>query len=250
MRRTAAPRRWTAGAALALTLAACTSTSSSQPGPEQRTASPTVFAASSLTNVFAAVNQVFITNNHKKATFSFAGSQDLVAQIANGAPADVIATADATTMSSVASQLVAPAQVFARNRLVIVTARGNPHHVRALADLANSKLAVVLADPTVPAGKYAAQALQAARVTVHAKSLELDVRSVLTKVELGEADAGIVYATDALAGKGKVSAIPIPGGPVASYEIGALDNAGVAFVDLVLSGPGQAVLHRYGFVAP
>jgi molybdate transport system substrate-binding protein len=193
---------------------------------------------------------VFIKRDHKKATFSFAGSQDLVAQIANGAPADVIATADATTMGAVASQLVAPAQVFARNRLVIVTARGNPHHVRTLADLANRKLAVVLADPTVPAGKYAAQALMAAHVTVHAKSLELEVRSVLTKVELGEADAGIVYATDALAGKGKVSAVPIPGGPVASYEIGALDSAGRAFVDLVLSAQGQAVLLHYGFLAP
>jgi molybdate transport system substrate-binding protein len=247
--RPGAPLRWASIAALTVVLGACSSTSSSEPGPGQRELFPTVFAASSLTDAFGGINQA-LAHQGSKATFSFAGSQALVAQIANGAPADVIATADATTMSTVASHLVAPAQVFARNRLVIVTARGNPHRVTSLSDLANPKLAVVLADPTVPAGKYAAQALAAAHVTVHPKSLELEVRSVLTKVELGEADAGIVYATDALAGEGKVTAVPLAGGPVASYEIGAVDNAGRAFVRFVLSAPGQSVLQHFGFLPP
>lgn len=203
--------------------------------------SVTVFAAASLTDAFNAIGAA-----HTK--FSFAGSQVLVQQIQDGAPADVLATADTTTIGQVSDQLESAPQTFARNTLVIVTAPGNPKHLRTLADLA--KVQVVLADPSVPAGKYAAQALQDAHVSVHPRSLELDVRSVLTKVEVGEADAGIVYVTDAKSAGAKVSSTPIANSPVATYQIGALDKQGEAFVTDVLSPTGQAVLHRYGFLSP
>ena len=202
----------------------------------------TVFAAASLTDAFKALGRT-------GARFSFAGSQDLVSQIQNGAPADVIATADTTTIGQVADQLESPPQTFARNTLVIVTAPGNPTHVSTLADLAKSGVQVVLADPSVPAGKYAAQALKDAHVTLHPRSLELDVRSVLTKVEVGEADAGIVYVTDAKSVGSKVSSTPIADSPVATYQIGALDKDGEAFVHAVLSADGQSVLRRFGFLS-
>ncbi|HEU5034183.1 MAG TPA: molybdate ABC transporter substrate-binding protein [Mycobacteriales bacterium] len=208
----------------------------------------TVFAASSLTDAFPAVAAAYRrTPDGGPARFSFAGSQELVAQISNGAPADVIATADNTTMRRITARLVAPPQTFAHNQLVIVTRPGNPHHIRSLADLAAPGIVVVLAAPVVPAGNYAQIALDRARVHVSPKSLETDVRGVLTKVELGEADAGIVYRTDALAAAGKVHAVPIPDAPTAAYEIGALDRAGRGFVDFVLSAAGQQVLRRFGF---
>ncbi len=208
----------------------------------------TVFAAASLTDVFPAVARAFAA--HAAAAeprFSFAGSQSLAAQVANGAPADVLATADAATIATVAGELASPARTFAHNGLVIVTTAGNPRHISRLADLADPDLVVVLADPSVPAGHYAAQALATAGVDVSPRSLELDVRSVLTKVELGEADAGIVYRTDARAAADEVDAVPIPDAPTATYRIGALDDRGRAFVDFVLSARGQAVLRTFGF---
>jgi molybdate transport system substrate-binding protein len=203
-----------------------------------------VFAAASLTDAFPAVARLAATAH---PTFSFAGSQELVAQIRNGAPADVVATADAATMDEVAGGLVDPPQTFAHNRLVIVTAPGNPRHIAGLSDLADPGLDVVLADPSVPAGHYATAALADAGVHVSPRSLELDVRSVLTKVELGEADAGIVYRTDAQSAGDRVAAVSIARAPTATYRIGALDDAGRSFVQLVLSPRGQAVLRRFGF---
>jgi molybdate transport system substrate-binding protein len=223
---------------------------SSSGGESSNGGSVTVFAASSLTNAFGDIGKADKSNGRGTATFSFAGSQVLVQQIQDGAPADVIATADTTTMSQVADQLLSPAKTFARNTLVIVTAAGNPKHIKTLADLAKSSVKVVLADPSVPAGKYAAQALSDAHVTVHPRSLELDVRSVLTKVEIGEADAGIVYVTDAKTAGSKVASIPVPDSPIASYQIGALDSQGEAFVQDVLSSAGEDVLETYGFRSP
>ena len=240
-------RRCVASALLALVVIGCSGTSSTSP---QSTSHVTVFAASSLTDAFGAIGKSFNANPAQHVTFSFAGSQDLVAQIQNGAPADVIATADTATIGQVADELVSPAKTFARNTLVIVTAPGNPKHLKSLADLAYPKLQVVLADPTVPAGKYAAQALSAAHVKVHPRSLELEVRSVLTKVEVGEADAGIVYVTDAKSAGSKVASVPVPNSPIALYAIGALDDKGEAFIDDVLSRQGQSALRRYGFLLP
>jgi molybdate transport system substrate-binding protein len=207
-----------------------------------------VFAAASLTNVFAAEAAAFAQRSGQRVTFSFAGSQALVAQVRQGAPADVVATADLPTMAKLPGG--SAARVFARNRLVIVTARGNPKHVSGLADLARSDLVVVLAARAVPAGHYAAEALASAGVTVHAKSLEDNVRGVLTKVQLGEADAGVVYASDAKSAGRDVTALPIPDAPVASYPVLVLHASGQAFADFLLSAEGQAILARYDFLPP
>lgn len=250
-RRRWRPRRLLGVAAAAVTaLAGCASATSAR-GSGTSADGLTVFAASSLTDTFPALARSFAERGAGAGavTFSFAGSQELVAQISHGAPADVVATADPQTMRTVADELVGPARTFAHNELVIVTAAGNPHHVETLRDLADPHLTVVLADPSVPAGHYAAQALHDAGVDVRARSLELDVRSVLTKVALGAADAGIVYRTDAESAGEKVATVPIPGAPRASYEIGALDAAGRSFVTFVLSPAGRAQLRRFGFAA-
>ena len=237
-------------AAGALALAA--GCSGSSPGParitEHKTVRLTVFAASSLTNAFSAEAAAFAQKTGDQTTFSFAGSQELVAQLQQGAPADVVATADLQTMAKVPG--ASAARVFARNRLVIVTGAGNPKHVTGLADLARSDVVVVLAAAKVPAGRYAAQALAKANVVVHAKSLEDNVRGVLTKVQLGEADAGIVYASDAKSAAKNVTTIRIPDSPIASYPALAVHPAGQAFIDFLLSPQGQAILARYGFLPP
>jgi molybdate transport system substrate-binding protein len=208
----------------------------------------TVFAASSLTNVFTEFGQAYESATGDAVTFSFAGSQDLVNQVQQGAPADVIATADTDTMDRVAGELADDYTVFARNTLVIVVPPGNPKHVRGLADLAD--LDVILADPSVPAGRYAAQALDDAGVSVKPKSLELEVRSVLTKVELGEADAGIVYATDAASAGSQVAAVTIANSPSANYAVAAVNADGKLFAELVTSAQGAQILQHYGFIPP
>jgi molybdate transport system substrate-binding protein len=233
--------------ALAVVMAGCGGTNSVA-GPRSNGGTVTVFAASSLTDAFTAEAKAFERKTATHVRFSFAGSQELVTQVQQGAPADAVATADTATMSTAADSLVDPARPFARNTLVIAVADGNPRHINGLSDL--TKVTVVLADPSVPAGKYAAQALTDAHVSIHPKSLELDVRSVLTKVELGEADAGIVYATDARSAATKVSAVPIADSPVAVYPIGALTARGTAFAAYVRSPAGLAILHRFGFLPP
>ena len=210
----------------------------------------TVFAAASLTNAFTAEAAAYERQSHVHVRFSFAGSQDLVAQLNEGAPADAVATADAATLGKLTVHLTGATAVFARNRLVIVTAPGNPKHIATAADLAKPGVVVVLAAPAVPAGKYAAKALQAAHVTVHPKSLEDNVRGVLTKVELGEADAGIVYVTDAKSAGTKVGTVALPTSPVATYPAAALDARGQGFVDFLVSQAGQAILARFGFLPP
>jgi molybdate transport system substrate-binding protein len=211
----------------------------------------TVFAASSLTDAFTDIGEAYETaHSGAKVTFSFAASSDLVQQVQQGAPADVIATASTKTMDQVSKELTDPARPFARNKLVIVTEAGNPKHISSLADLAKGDVVVVLAAVGVPAGDYARQALTDAHVTVHPKSLEDNVRGVLTKVELGEADAGIVYVTDALVAGKKVSSTPIASAPIATYPVGAVKATGQSFVDFVLSPQGQQILARYGFLAP
>ena len=188
------------------------SPSASPTAASKLTGSLTVLAAASLTEAFndtkASLEKEYSGLN---LTYSFAGSQALVTQVMNGAPADVIATADQTTMQKlVTASLVETPTVFARNKLEIVVAPGNPKAIKGLSDLAATGLTVVLADPSVPAGKFAAQALQKAGVTVTPKSLELDVKSVLQKVAMGEADAGIVYVTDVTAAGTTVAGVDNP----------------------------------------
>lgn len=216
-------------------------------GPTQRTL--TVFAASSLTKAFTAEGMAFQKSHPGvHVRFSFAGSQSLVAQVKQGAPADVLATADTSSMAAAG---LGGARIFARNSLAIVTAPGNPRHVNGLADLARPGLRVVLSGPTVPVGKAAAKALAAAGVTVHPVSLEQDVKGVVTKVRLGEADAGITYVTDVKAATGSVAGTPLPGisnsYPVAVVKPG---STAAAFTDFLLAPQGQSILTSYGFLPP
>lgn len=233
---------------LPLLLAGCSDSSSSKPA-QRRTI--TVFAAASLTKAFQAEGKAFEAGHHNlSVAFSFAGSQSLVAQIQQGAPASVLATADAATSLKVKDQLAGTPAVFAHNELAIVTAPGNPRHLTSLADLSRPGLKVVLAGPTVPVGKAAARALTAAKVTVTPVSLEDAVTGVVTKVRLGEADAGIAYVTD-LAGSTDVGGEPVPGTTTELVistlaGIDAPDDA-AAFIGFVQSAQGQAILTSFGF---
>ncbi len=219
-----------------------------------------VFAAASLTESFRALGEAFArAHAPARAEFSFAGSPALVAQIESGAPADVIATADAATLARLeeSGALADAPAVFARNRLEIAVERGNPKGVKGLADLAREDLVVILCAETVPAGRYAREALKAAGVAVEPKSLEENVKAVLNKVALGEADAGIVYTTDVRSAAGRVAGVAIPDAQntIASYPIALVKRAGAqpgarAFLDFALSAQGQAVLARFGFLPP
>jgi molybdate transport system substrate-binding protein len=152
-----------------------------------------------------------------------------------------------------AGMLSGPAITFAHNKLEIAVAKGNPKHVQTLADLSRVGLVVVLADPSVPVGKYAQQALTKAKVTVRPASLELQVTGVVSKIVLGEADAGIVYVSDVTT-NAKVTGVTIPDeqNVIADYPIAILKSATNAaaaqsFIDLVLSPDGQAILKAAGF---
>jgi molybdate transport system substrate-binding protein len=148
-------------------------------------------------------------------------------------------------------------QVFARNLLQIAVAKGNPHHIAGLADLATPGLIVVLCGETVPCGRYALEAFTKAGVTPPAGSRETDVKAVLSKVALGEADAGIVYVTDVRAASDKVEGVGLPTtqNPSVRYPIAALReaqhaDAAQAFIAFVLSDPGTKILGEYGFLPP
>jgi molybdate transport system substrate-binding protein len=216
-----------------------------------------VFAAASLTAAFNQLGERYAAANPgTRVTFNFAGSQALATQIRQGAPADVFASADVSNMDKV-KDLVSLPQVFASNRLQIVVETGNPKGVKGLADLARGDLKVVLAAPEVPAGRYAGQALDEAGVTVEPVSLEENVKAVVGKVRLGEADAGIVYVTDVTAGGDKVEGVDIPADqnlpatyPIATVKAGEHQRQAQAFVDLVRSAEGQAVLRSFGFLPP
>ena len=228
--------------------------------PPAATGDVMVFAAASLTDAFGEIARLYESQHAgSKITFNFAGSQQLVAQILQDAPADVFASASGAQMKRVTDAKLASAtpSVFARNRLEIAVEPGNPKKIAQLADLARDGLVVVLAAEEVPAGKYAREALKKAGVTVKPASLETDVRAVLSKVMLGEADAGIVYHSDVVAAGDKVVAVAIPAeqNVIASYPIAALAHAphaeaAKAFVALVRSAAGREILAKFGFAAP
>jgi molybdate transport system substrate-binding protein len=242
-------------AAAALGLAACGGGGSGGSGG-QSPAEIKVFAAASLTAAFTELGRRYTAAQGTKVTFNFAGSQALATQIGQGAPADVFASADLDNMAKV-KDLVGTPQSFASNRLAIVVEQGNPRGIRTLDDLAGGDVKVVLAAGEVPAGRYAKQVLDRAGVKVTPVSQEDNVKAVVAKVSLGEADAGIVYVTDVAAGGARVEGVDIPREqnvvatyPIATVKAGKAQDAAQAFMDLVLSGQGQEVLHRYGFLPP
>jgi molybdate transport system substrate-binding protein len=219
--------------------------------------SVTVLAAASLTEAFTKLGRTFESDHPGvKVAFSFGASSTLAQQALDGAPADLLATADEANLQKVVDGGVASdARVFARNRLSILVGKGNPKGVATLADLAKPGLVVVLCAPEVPCGKFGAQVLQQAGVTVTPKSLEENVKGVVSKVSLGEADAGLVYFTDAKAAGDKAEGVSIPDeqNVIAVYPIGRLKQAGsadaaLAFRNFVLSPAGQATLAGYGFL--
>jgi molybdate transport system substrate-binding protein len=231
----------------------------------------TVFAAASLTDAFQVIGKNFEeTTPGTRVTFNFAGSQQLAQQIVQGAPADVFASADAKQMNVVvkAGETVGEApRIFAHNRLVVIYPASNPAKLSRLQDLAKPGVKIILADKAVPVGRYALDFLDKASkdsafgptykdaVLKNVVSYEQDVKAVLSKVELGEADAGIVYTTDAALDTGKVDQIAIPDqlNTIASYPIVAIKASkhvalAEKLVAYILSPDGQAVLAKYGFI--
>jgi molybdate transport system substrate-binding protein len=250
-----------------VTLAAVLVTGSSACGAGSGSAGTgriTVFAAASLTDAFTAVADEFEASNTASAeasrvTLSFAASSELVTQIVEGAPADVFASADRASMDVLVDAGAARGDpvVFATNELAIVVAPGNPEGITGLPDLAGDDLLVVTCAPEVPCGAYARQALGASGVALTPVSLEENVRAVVAKVALGEADAGIVYATDAVAAGDDVDAVAIPDdvNVVAEYPIAVTADArssatATEFLAFVLSERGQEILAGFGFGAP
>ncbi|MFD9499389.1 molybdate ABC transporter substrate-binding protein [Streptomyces sp. NPDC060035] len=217
----------------------------------------TVLAASSLTDVFKTAGAAYEKEHPgTEVTFSFAGSQELAAQVEQGAPADALVTADTRTMDGLKAD-TGTATVVARNRLVIATGEGNPEGIENLGDLADTRLKVVLAAPEVPVGRYSRQILAAQKIDVKPVSQEPNVRAVLSKVGLGEADAGLVYRTDAASATDKVDAIEIPDtqNAIASYPAAALktsknSKAAAAFVSWLSTPEAQKIFQDAGFQRP
>src|SRR6202171_3146481 len=240
-------------------LAACGGSSeATTPSPTPLSGTVSVFAAASLTASFTALGASFQTASPGVTVkFNFAGTPTLVTQIEQGAPADVFASADTVNMDKLTADgyTSGTSRVFARNQLEIVVAPGNPKGIAGLADLAKSGVIYITEGPTVPAGKYSLQALATAGVKVTPKSLETSVTAVISKIELGEADAGIVYTTDVKAAGNKVQGVQIPAANnvIATYPMVAVKgtkNADVAnaFINYVLSSTGQSTLASFGFL--
>ncbi|MFJ4979801.1 molybdate ABC transporter substrate-binding protein [Streptomyces coeruleorubidus] len=250
-----------ASAAALLTLSAC---SSSDPGSGSSSAKPsgtvTVFAAASLEESFKTLGKRFEKEQPgTKVTFNFGGSDTLAASITGGAPADVFAAASTRTMAIVTDEQDAAGSpaTFVRNQLEIATLPGNPDRISSLKDLTKPGLKVVLCDESVPCGTAARKALDAGGLKLTPVSYEQDVKSALTKVELKEADAAVVYKTDVRAAGDKVEGVDFPESAKAvnDYPIALLKNApnpkaAKAFMALVRSAEGQKVLSRAGFLKP
>jgi molybdate transport system substrate-binding protein len=251
--------------ALAVALAAAVGASAAVPAhadaPDQSAVrgSLTVFAASSLTEAFTAIGKSF-ERRYPRAhvTFSFNASSTLVTQIEQGAPADVFASADTATMQQLLDGgRVADhgSLVFTKNRLEIAVERGNPRHIRTLADTVKSGTTLVLCAPEVPCGKFARQAYAKAKVHLPDVPTGANVKDTLTKVTLGEADAAVVYITDVRAAKGSITGVKIPDtqNVVATYPIAPIVGASnpvtaKAFALYVDSSADQRILRRFGFL--
>ncbi len=219
-----------------------------------------VFAASSLMATFTTLATNFEqAHPGVKIVPSYGGSDTLAAQITQGAPVDVFAAASTTTMATVtkAGDGVGTPAVFAKNELEIAVSPSNPDHIASLADVTKSGVKLALCAATVPCGAAATKAFAAAKLTPHPVTLEQDVASVLTKVELGEVDAGIVYQTDVKSAGSKVAGVnfaeaasAINTYPIVVVKTGKNTVAGQEFVNYVVSSAGQQILQAAGFQQP
>ncbi|MGI5136212.1 molybdate ABC transporter substrate-binding protein [Streptomyces sp. CA-106110] len=262
-------------AAALLALSACSSSSDSSSSPKSDSSASTastgssaaklsgtvtVFAAASLKESFTTLGQEFEKQHPgTKVSFNFGGSDTLAASITSGAPADVFAAASPKTMAIVTDKNDAagtPA-TFVRNQLEIATLPGNPDKVASLKDLTKSGLKVVLCDKTVPCGAAAQKALEASNLKLTPVSYEQDVKSALTKVELKEADAAVVYKTDVKAAGDKVQGVEFPESakavndyPIVQLKDAPNAEAAKAFIALVQSAEGRKVLTEAGFLQP
>jgi molybdate transport system substrate-binding protein len=248
-------------AGLALLVTGCGSDSgsgssgSSSGSPAPRTL--TVFAAASLTESFSTLKTEFEAA-HPGVTvkYNFAGSSQLVQQLTNGAKADVFASADQANMTKAVQGgvITGTPTIFATNKLTIAVAPGNPKGIKTFADLANSGLTVVVCATQVPCGSATQTVEQETKVTLKPASEEQDVKQVLTKVESGDADAGLVYVTDANTAGGKVAQVNFPEAAQAinNYPIAVVQGAPEAdlanqFEQFVLGAQGQQELAKVGF---
>jgi molybdate transport system substrate-binding protein len=256
---------------LSLVVAACSSSSKTATKATTTTAPATtttvaalsgslnVFAAASLTSAFNAAKTALTTSDPGLSlTFNYAGSNTLVTQIQQGAPADVFASADQKNMDKlVAAGLVETPVTFAKNKLEIAVGPGNPKHITSLQDLAKPGLTVVLEAPGVPAGDYTRQVEQQLGINITPKSLAPDVKTAITGVTSGEADATVVYVTDVTAAGSKVAGVPVPDNlqPSITYPIAVVkathNHAATAgFMQSAVSGEVQKALLAQGFIAP
>jgi molybdate transport system substrate-binding protein len=264
------PQVATAGAAALLVLSGCSSSeesSSTKPDSPASASSSgrlsgtvTVFAAASLKESFTTLGKEFGKQHPgTKVTFSFGGSDSLAASITGGAPADVFAAASPKTMKIVTDggDSVGTPVTFVRNQLEIATLPGNPDKVSSLKDLTKPGLKVVLCDKAVPCGAAAQKALNAGDLKLTPVSYEQDVKAALTKVELKEADAAVVYKTDVHAAGDKVEGVEFPESadaindyPIVQLKDARNAEAAKAFIALVRSAEGQKVLAEDGFLGP
>ena len=243
---------------LVVALSACGGDEGGGSGGQSEASRVTVFAASSLTQAFEAMAEELEQDSPDTTyRFNFGSSSDLVSQLEQGARADVYASADEANMTrAVDADLVAgEPSVFVNNKLEIIVRAGNPENIRSLEDLANPDLVLSLCNEECPAGKYAAEALDNAGVSAKPDSLETEVKAVVTRLQVGEADAGIVYASDVASAVGEVEGVPIPDdvNVIATYPIAELDDATSGageFVDFALSERGRAILEEHGFIVP
>jgi molybdate transport system substrate-binding protein len=233
---------------------AAAASSSADSGP---TGTLTVFAAASLTDVFTAFgDQLEQEHPGLDVQFNFSGSSALATQLTQGAPADVFASANEEQMTVVtdAGLQAADPAVFAENVLEIAVPTGNPGNVTGLADFGNADLTLAVCAPAVPCGAAAEAVFADAGITAQPDTEEEDVKAALTKVQLGEVDAALVYATDVQAAGDDVDGIPFPEAeqevnayPICVLEAASNPGAAQAFVDLVDSDAGQQALADSGF---
>jgi molybdate transport system substrate-binding protein len=248
-------------AIVALLAAACGSSSRTTirttSASQKASGTVVVFAAASLKDAFDTIGKQFEqANPGVSVKFNYAGSSSLATQIKQAAPADVFASADTKSMDTVTNDNLGSGspQVFARNTLEIMVAAGNPKHIKSVADLAKADVKVAVCASDVPCGAYTQEVFKKAGVTVNAVSQETSVSSVVTKVTLGEVDAGVVYTTDVKAAGDKAAGVAIPANQnvTAEYPIVELKDApnkdgAAAFINYLLGSDGQKVLASYGF---